>query len=311
MVPPIRWRPYAAKPAGRKGLRIGRPVCSNAPLSAAARAGCRCAYTATACRPLASKQRADVLARRARARAEPRARARADPGRQGVVRHAPHRQGRRPARCRGRPLAVRGEDHPVCLARRGQARRRARRVRGSTRAARSRPTSARRPAASPIACCSAARARVYAIDVGRGQLHDKLRRDPRVRRDGARATRATCSAGDLPEPLDWVVIDASFIGLAKLLPAARALLAPGRNRGGAGQAAVRGRARAGRQGRRGARRAGARRRDRAGRSATPRRSASSSRGQADAVLAGPAGNLECFLWLGRVTTAAGPPRRLR
>ena len=32
--------------------------------------------------------------------------------------------------------------------------------------------------------------------------------------------------GDLPEPVDLVVIDASFIGLEKLLPAARALLKP-------------------------------------------------------------------------------------
>jgi 23S rRNA (cytidine1920-2'-O)/16S rRNA (cytidine1409-2'-O)-methyltransferase len=35
------------------------------------------------------------------------------------------------------------------------------------------------------------------------------------------------TAGALPEPLDWVVIDASFIGLGKLLPAAHALLRPG------------------------------------------------------------------------------------
>ena len=55
----------------------------------------------------------------------------------------------------------------------------------STRSASTRPgstasTSARRPAASPTCCCSAARARVIALDVGYGQLHPKLRDDPRV-----------------------------------------------------------------------------------------------------------------------------------
>jgi 23S rRNA (cytidine1920-2'-O)/16S rRNA (cytidine1409-2'-O)-methyltransferase len=64
---------------------------------------------------------------------------------------------------------------------------------------------------------------VYAIDVGYGQLADKLRRDARVvvmERVNARHLQA----GALPESVDWVVIDASFIGLAKLLPAARALV---------------------------------------------------------------------------------------
>ena len=68
--------------------------------------------------------------------------------------------------------------------------------------------------------------RVYAIDVGYGQLHAKLRTDPRVvvmERTNAR----TLGAGDLPEVLDLVVIDASFIGLDKLLPAAHALLREG------------------------------------------------------------------------------------
>ncbi len=67
--------------------------------------------------------------------------------------------------------------------------------------------------------------RVYAIDVGYGQLHHTLRNDPRVvvmERTNARHLKP----GDLPEPVDMVVIDASFIGLDKLLPAAKALLAP-------------------------------------------------------------------------------------
>jgi 23S rRNA (cytidine1920-2'-O)/16S rRNA (cytidine1409-2'-O)-methyltransferase len=67
--------------------------------------------------------------------------------------------------------------------------------------------------------------RVYAIDVGYGQLHDKLRRDARVvvmERCNARHLQADA----LPEPMDLIVIDASFIGLGKLLPAAHALLRP-------------------------------------------------------------------------------------
>jgi 23S rRNA (cytidine1920-2'-O)/16S rRNA (cytidine1409-2'-O)-methyltransferase len=66
-------------------------------------------------------------------------------------------------------------------------------------------------------------AKVYAIDVGYGQLHPKLRNDPRVvvmERTNARHLRQ----GSLPEAVDLVVVDASFIGLEKLLPAARAIL---------------------------------------------------------------------------------------
>ena len=68
-------------------------------------------------------------------------------------------------------------------------------------------------------------ARVYAIDVGYGQLHDKLRRDPRVvsmeRTNARHLTRES-----LPEPVDLVVIDASFISATKLLPAALEVLSP-------------------------------------------------------------------------------------
>lgn len=65
--------------------------------------------------------------------------------------------------------------------------------------------------------------RVYAIDVGYGQLAEKLRLDPRVvvmDRQNVRAITA------LPEPVDIVSIDVSFIGLHLVLPAARAVLAP-------------------------------------------------------------------------------------
>ncbi|MFW5925913.1 MAG: TlyA family RNA methyltransferase [Myxococcota bacterium] len=68
--------------------------------------------------------------------------------------------------------------------------------------------------------------RVYAIDVGYGQLHPTLRSDPRVvvmERTNARYLQRE----DLPEPMDLVVIDASFIHLDKLLPAAHALAREG------------------------------------------------------------------------------------
>jgi len=67
--------------------------------------------------------------------------------------------------------------------------------------------------------------RVFAIDVGYGQLHPRLRSDPRVvvlERTNAR--HLTCE--DIGAKVDLVVIDASFIGLEKLLPAARAILQP-------------------------------------------------------------------------------------
>ena len=67
--------------------------------------------------------------------------------------------------------------------------------------------------------------RAYAIDVGYGQLAHRLRVDERVvvmERCNARHLRPE----DLPERVDLVVIDASFISLAKLLPAARGLLGP-------------------------------------------------------------------------------------
>jgi len=66
--------------------------------------------------------------------------------------------------------------------------------------------------------------RVYAVDVGHGQLAWKLRQDPRVRvheRVNARAL----SREQIPEAVDLVACDASFIGLATVLPAPLALTA--------------------------------------------------------------------------------------
>jgi len=65
--------------------------------------------------------------------------------------------------------------------------------------------------------------RVYAIDVGYGQLAWRLRQDPRVvvmERVNARYLRA------LPEPVDLATVDVSFISLKLVLPAARQLLKP-------------------------------------------------------------------------------------
>ena len=60
--------------------------------------------------------------------------------------------------------------------------------------------------------------RVYAVDVGRGLIHEKLRQDPRVllmERTNARELQP------FPEPVSLVTVDVSFIGLAKVLPAIR------------------------------------------------------------------------------------------
>lgn len=69
-------------------------------------------------------------------------------------------------------------------------------------------------------------AKVYAVDVGHGQLAWKLRSDPRVvvlERTNARHL----TAEQIPEPADMVVCDASFIGLETVLPAAMALARSG------------------------------------------------------------------------------------
>ena len=68
--------------------------------------------------------------------------------------------------------------------------------------------------------------RVYAVDVGHGQLAWKLRQDPRVvvlERTNARLL----TAADVPETVGVIVCDASFIGLEVVLPAALARAAPG------------------------------------------------------------------------------------
>ena len=140
-------------------------------------------------------------------------------------------------------------------------------------------------------------AKVYAIDVGYGQLHDKLRRDDRVvvmERTNARHLRPS----DLAEAVNLIVIDASFIGLDKLLPAVVPLL----TENGHVIAMVKpqfevGRAQVGK---------GGVVRDEAARQAAINRVITdaaalglSLRNQADAVIDGPHGNREHFLWLTR------------
>jgi 23S rRNA (cytidine1920-2'-O)/16S rRNA (cytidine1409-2'-O)-methyltransferase len=69
-------------------------------------------------------------------------------------------------------------------------------------------------------------AKVFAVDVGQGQLAWKLRRDSRVvvrEKTNARHLKPE----DFPAPADLVVVDCSFISLKKILPAAAPLLKPG------------------------------------------------------------------------------------
>jgi 23S rRNA (cytidine1920-2'-O)/16S rRNA (cytidine1409-2'-O)-methyltransferase len=69
-------------------------------------------------------------------------------------------------------------------------------------------------------------AKVYAIDVGTNQLAWKLRSDPRVVSMEKTNIRDVTTM-HVPQPIDLVVCDASFIGLRAALPAALALAAPG------------------------------------------------------------------------------------
>ena len=69
-------------------------------------------------------------------------------------------------------------------------------------------------------------AKVYAVDVGTNQLAWKLRQDPRVivhEQTNARSLDSSI----IPEPVDIIVCDASFIGLSKVLEAPLKLAKPG------------------------------------------------------------------------------------
>ena len=74
-------------------------------------------------------------------------------------------------------------------------------------------------------CLSRGAARVFAVDVGSGQMHARVAADPRVvnleQTDARDLTPAL-----IPQAPRLIVCDASFIGLAKVLPAALSLAAP-------------------------------------------------------------------------------------
>ncbi len=65
--------------------------------------------------------------------------------------------------------------------------------------------------------------RVFAVDVGRNQLHERVKSDSRVTwRDGVNVRSLV--SDDLPFPCSLVVADLSFISLAKVLPALHAVV---------------------------------------------------------------------------------------
>ncbi len=68
--------------------------------------------------------------------------------------------------------------------------------------------------------------KVYAVDVGQGQLAWKLRSDERVQ-VMEKTNARYLTPEDIPDPIDLVVCDASFIGLQTVLPAALNLVQPG------------------------------------------------------------------------------------
>jgi len=143
--------------------------------------------------------------------------------------------------------------------------------------------------------------KVYAVDVGYGQLAWSLRQDPRVvvvERQNARQLTARI----VPEPVELAVVDVSFISLALVLPAIRPLLAAG----GQVLALVKPQFEAGR----GATERGVVR-DPAVREAAIERVRGVFRevgldlcGEAPSVLPGPKGNQEHFLW-GRASPEGG------
>lgn len=75
-------------------------------------------------------------------------------------------------------------------------------------------------------CLSRGAARVYAVDVGTGQLHPSLAADPRVVELSGTDARALDTTL-IPTPPDLIVTDVSFISLIKALPAALALAGEG------------------------------------------------------------------------------------
>jgi 23S rRNA (cytidine1920-2'-O)/16S rRNA (cytidine1409-2'-O)-methyltransferase len=143
--------------------------------------------------------------------------------------------------------------------------------------------------------------KVFAVDVGRAQLHHKLRVDPRVvvlERTNARTMTPKTLGLDAPT-IDLAVVDASFIGLEKLLPAIVSVLRPG----GALVALVKPQfqVKRGEVGKGGVVRDDALRLRAAAEVADAARALGlEPRGEADCVLPGPEGNRERFLWARKI-----------
>jgi 23S rRNA (cytidine1920-2'-O)/16S rRNA (cytidine1409-2'-O)-methyltransferase len=75
-------------------------------------------------------------------------------------------------------------------------------------------------------CLARGARRVFAVDVGQGQMHPRIASDPRVV-NLEKTDARTLDAALIPEVPELIVCDASFIGLAKVLPVALGLAAPG------------------------------------------------------------------------------------
>jgi 23S rRNA (cytidine1920-2'-O)/16S rRNA (cytidine1409-2'-O)-methyltransferase len=75
-------------------------------------------------------------------------------------------------------------------------------------------------------CLERGAARVFAVDVGQGQLHPRISMHPRVV-DLEKTDARELTADLIDEPPDLIVCDASFISLTKVLPVALGLAAPG------------------------------------------------------------------------------------
>jgi 23S rRNA (cytidine1920-2'-O)/16S rRNA (cytidine1409-2'-O)-methyltransferase len=144
-------------------------------------------------------------------------------------------------------------------------------------------------------------AHVVALDVAYGELHWRLRNDSRVTVLERRNARHL-APGDLPYDPDLIVVDVSFIGLGKVLPAVLACAASRFDclalckpqfevgRGGVGKGGV-------------VRDAGDRRQALLSAARAARRAGASVLGFASSELPGPKGNRETFLWLGEPARA--------